>query len=166
METKLYDVLHLYLGCETTQGELIEVRKSGHITTYKDGKYLTGERCEIKPILRPISDMNLEEAIIIAKILLRDNIEWERDDMDFGWHKKRIILLDKHRTHEGPPYNKIVIKIDLFNVFCYYHLQTTTDKYDLISGYQIGQCLPYLFNQCFDIFGLIESGQAIDKTKI
>ena len=112
METKLKDVLHLYIGCETTQGTLIEVRKSGHCTTYKN-IYLKGDINEIKPILRSLSDITEFEIIQLMALSTGD---------------VNVFRADNPNTHK-------------------------------FSARQF----VYLLQLGFDLFGLIESDQAILK---
>lgn len=112
------DYLHLYLGCEATDGFAI----TGALTEVSIDTF--GESCvigmngmsyrftvdAIKPILRPLSEMTAEERKTWANVRFPDNtrlepIQWEAESVR------------------------------------------------------------YLLSRQFDLFGLIEAGLAIDKTK-
>lgn len=127
MNTKFKDVAHLYLGCDCLIDN--QIRKLDTVA-HAIGSYEVycsfcgmGYECsDIKPILRPLNDMTVEEeleyrdvcnkAYEFAKYKVGDNI---------GWSDPRV------------------------------------------SGAIETQ---WLLSNHFDIFGLIESGEAIDKTKL
>ncbi len=141
---ELKDVLHLYLGCEvqtkirreTSKGQPMRKLK-GRLCDFdllvpncvgihlEDEKYDTDTTSlpisDIKPILRPLSDMTDKEIKDIQKLTLLSYNGCHTD----SWVK-------------------------------------TNTKYWLYEA----QRTKYLLKQGFDLFGLIESGQAIDKTTL
>ncbi len=59
---QLKNYLHLYLGCDTNKGKLCSVNIEGIcIVMMNDGQIEAGNIEDIKPILRPLSDMTEEE---------------------------------------------------------------------------------------------------------
>jgi hypothetical protein len=116
---KSINYLHLYLGCDCYDHfnacKIVLTPKAyagymEHWTNPEDG--------QIKPILRPLSDMTEEE------------IEWLDEHDDF---------YDKNLSDETEPF--------------------------VIIEWQ-AERIKYLISKHFDVFGLIEAGLAIDKTKL
>jgi len=116
-ETKLTAAdLALYLGCECmayTRAGTIDIVNARGFCIVSDGVYSWSEPLKnIKPILRPLSDMTEDEA---------NNEVWET----------------------VPEYN------DFKGLVCH-----------------VSPAFRYLLSRHFDLFGWIEKGLAIDKTKI
>lgn len=70
MKKNIKDYLHLYIGCETDQGLLIGMVNCDNdkediqcVCLMKEGGLVNGSIKNIKPILRPLSDMTEEEAL-------------------------------------------------------------------------------------------------------
>jgi hypothetical protein len=121
------DYLHLYLGCEC---EVIGTGFIGKIdTVFDDGTIATGlgrfpfvqtlRGDEIKPLLRPLTDMTHEELQECGNMIYDFS-----DEPDLNNHK-------------------------------WEDFQTLLDPMQFV----------WLLKKGFDLFGLIESGLAIDKTK-
>lgn len=151
IEKKIEDYLHLYIGCEAVV-DYHENKKEGvciDAITGMDGKYLfttNGETFlhkKVKPILRPLSDMTEEEKTEIAK-------QWT-------WYEEMQIVGEQHFNIRHEINHQMVEKALDF---------TNEDDGDRMSPLAYYQVLPYLLKHGFDLFGLIESGLAIDKTKL
>ncbi len=142
---KFSEVAHLYLGCEVRNelvkinGTLIEVRKDREL------EY-------IKPILRPLSDITEDE----MKELL---IKWYHPSEDmfvrlsdtikfYPNEKKRAV-----KVGEGVAYSMFKDGI---------HKATGTLSFTRLNPVQT----LYLLKQGFDLFGLIDNGEALDWTKL
>lgn len=171
MKTEFKEVAHLYLGtyCEfkvsgfdaihEEYGILYRMPISGTewgIYCPEEDFHHTAFIHDIKPVLRPLSDMTDEEAIEVAKMgdeilelcIKNEDPEVIRDshliqvcytdyDAKLGHQKKRFMihLKQKFLTHQTPIYN-----------------------FQYITA--------YLCKQNFDLFNLIENGYAIDKTTL
>lgn len=62
MDSKnIKDYLHLYLGCDTDKGKLIGIELNKAICMMNDLSIVEGNIYNLKPILRPLSDMTEEE---------------------------------------------------------------------------------------------------------
>lgn len=155
MEKKLEDYIHFYFGCDvqtTARKEASLGQKMG----YKTGKMIDMDiRCkqsaievdgvpidfdwtEIKPILRPITDITKDELRLIAKLTApTEDISGKYLDDAFTQMQNLFI---KHGI----------------NAF----------SFDELSSMQIFEVTALFLKQGFDLFGLIEAGLAIDKTKI
>lgn len=132
---ELKEVLHLYLGCEVTDGEdvmtLTSVGLYGYTAANKECKS-QGIFKRIKPILRPLSDMTEEEWKSIIMEFSIDVVNAYNSYTRYGDKPKHVLILENR-------------------------LNTNTLKFN--DGM-------ILLRKHFDLFGLIESGQAIDKTTI
>jgi hypothetical protein len=150
MKTELKDVLHLMVGQEVLHdwfGEksiekIIAVFESTVIFEIYDDQIedqydLLDPDNTDKLILRPLSDMTDEEGRYCAILL------WHNSDEEFE---------DKANIYKERQINRA--KLDI------------RDYFGMISlpAYRIGfQLFAYLLKQGFDLFGLIKSGQAIDR---
>lgn len=157
METKFKDVAHLYLGCELDtdchgqgiQGHMpisFKELDADNLATilYQLSNDDWGHYC--KPILRPLSDMQPKEAEEYFKI------ENSRDGVSGFVSAKGNILVNWYNdngwgttTADG---NEMIVK-----------------QNKLIKNPSANQFV-YLLSKHFDLFGLIESGEAVDKTKL
>lgn len=154
---ELKDYLHLYLGCEVelnNGGSKVYNRKLVAVGGVDDelycklrlGKAGKGQLVHgiflkegrVKPLLRPLSDMTEEEMRGWALIAA------PRENMTDDYIKK---------SHED--FLKQVSKKGL-------------DAFEVNSGefHLAFELTHYLLSLHFDLFGLIESGLAIDKTKL
>lgn len=140
------DIAHLYLGCSITDGKSV-TDMSAHM-------FLYGNRIErYKPILRPLSDMT-EDELMECVILFYGN-------------RNRDIATQKLRRIKKNVEPKMVTK---FGTSIPYSVFGDNDKHimtgTLSSGSLNGEQFLYILKQGFDLFGLIESGQAINKKTI
>lgn len=144
MNTKFKDVAHLYLGCDmytkfddgsSGKQELTTYELSGIINNWKGIRI---RPIEIKPILRPLSDITDEEFSVYYNMLEKCDYEAYIEISDSGEKK---IGCEWPAGVSGVYINSQVGK-DLMNTFL------------------------YLQSRSFDLFGLIESGEALDKTKL
>lgn len=137
MEKKIEDYLHLYLGCEV----------ESNITWSSE--------------LIPIREANPEDLILIYDTLERQ--EKYPNDYDGDWHKycKPILrpmssLTDEESLECGK------------GVLDFYPTKKANDENGGLWSstlYHPSQIL-WLLSKHFDLFGLIESGLAISKTKL
>jgi len=142
MQIKLVDVLHLYLGCEgkNHNGETIDL-------TSRTLNLIWCNVIGFKPILRPLSDMTEEEALIyfslpLKSIILKKNVYAESISFNYKW------VNPKYASNNQDSFS--YSEVGIGNGF-----QSFTQKQFL-----------FLLKRGFDLFGLIESGQAIDKTTL
>jgi hypothetical protein len=148
MEKNIKDYLHLYLGCEV----LFDNKK--WILTRVGGNYCdlvrNRERCSVHPgdlklLLRPLSDILNTEAFEVYKMYFNKDFvfDYSKDtgSANFIPARVRILAKDAIRIFEGRDYE-------------------TGDFMKVVS------MIPYLLSKHFDLFGLIDAGLAIDKTKI
>jgi hypothetical protein len=140
MKKDIKDYLHLYLGCEyqyryndSAEWRPSQIRLS--IKVLSDHPY----RWEIKPILRPLSDMTEEEAIKYLRLkhnAYSGEYEIKLRDNGFWWLFKTIASDER------------------FKFFGEMLDESNSDQFR------------WLLSKGFDLFGLIEAGLAIDKTKL
>lgn len=156
MEKEIQNYLYLYLGCECkienpTINSITKILggfddEGEYKILYKNEQYTDAVEwhsiSRIKPILRPLSDMQIKEAAEYADFYQNSPIPDEC-------------------TIEVKPKEKWV------------HISITSPSGDsgisLFPGNPNGErveAFRYLLSKHFDIFGLIEAGLAIDKTKI
>ena len=192
MENKGKDYLHLYLGCELNTGgwfnkaeaqkilEAVEPSRKiavvGFYYPMKDDSCIKSERWEfpiidMKPILRPLSDMTDKEIDEVASILLDKETncyhKWRSEDGDY--------IIATWKKEQAPPYDKekydymtmgMMISGD-FSIKHHWDYHSSkgvgTTNEPLHNSHKITR---YLLSKHFDLFGLIESGEAIDKTTI
>jgi len=144
MKTEFKDVAHLYLGCDmytkfddgsSGKQELTTYVLSGIINSWKGIRI---RPIEIKPILRPLSDMTVEEFAAYSTMLERCDYEAYIEISDSG--ERRI----GYEWEDG---------------ICGVLINSYVGK-NLVAVFS------YLLSRSFDLFGLIESNQALDKTKL
>lgn len=158
------EVAHLYLGCEVillnsapyNQGILTGV----HIDSVPKFKIKSnpaqysdyGFEClfdEIKPYLRPLSSMTEEEMIEFATIVL-----------PFLSDKKRITITGQ-KFVSGALFPTIQIDYEIFNVE---RRKMVRESRVYISTERLRPNeLLYLLHKHFDLFGLIDSKEAMEK---
>lgn len=182
MKTELKDVLHFYSGCEINcyfDEERIEldctgilksvnviwkngdvpwplkvsvVRLPGHEYSYRADRRFHWDI--VRPILRPLSDMKIEEGIWCLKQTFFDHINYPVCDF-------RLELVGENKQNPR-------ISIDNSHYICSLTFGANGAIWNHTeTNYKIrSEIFLYLLKQGFDLFGLIESGEAIDKTKI
>lgn len=148
MEKKIEDYLHLYFGClckiEGYVGDnlfhfdgLVSLENGIKALVYADNGQEYYEPHLVKPILRPLNDMTDDEVSVC----------WDK----LGWNKgagnnsvnRRELLFNELNDDPSPPQK----------------------HYDGIGFISMLVILPYLLSQGFDLFGLIDAGLAIDKSR-
>lgn len=134
------DYLHYYLGCEVEcphgKGMLISVSNYDHITVTGDGdKYYKPK--EVKPILRPLSDMTEEEGREYAQ--------------HYGIKGHHPVTITEENGY---------VKVSIG------YKDHMASLFPLSPHGQKPESLHYLLSKHFDLFGLIESNLAIDKSKL
>ena len=148
--TKFKDVAHLYLGGECIYEKekfIIEGIRDTDYFPCTQNTYLTKEKTpesdrrfvnvnNIKPILRPLSDMQEDEQIVVG--LISRGIELSEATYSDKIFAKEFAVSWAIRKGSRP-------------------VMSVADCVKLTT---------YLLKQGFDLFGLIENGIAIDKTKI
>lgn len=147
---EIKDYLHLYLGCRVIVEDKLMGTLEGVSTPnagcsgdnplifFDDGEVSTGdfEIETVKPILRPLSDMKKEETLAAFHMSYQD-AKYQFDEF------QKVDNNDfgwRARNQNG--------------MECF--MPANSFKPDVLL---------YLLKQGFDLFGLIESGLAIDKTK-
>lgn len=149
MDKKITDYLHLYLGCEVEwwNGSGVYVLDPYYLSEIAEDDLWE----KTKPILRPLSDMTEEEMKELWKIVFnrtfppsgRIESSYLQDKRNPRW----ILMSGVERL--GIQLNgDIWADSDLHNWPMNPHLNTL-----------------YMLKKHFDLFGLIEAGLAIDKTK-
>ena len=182
MKKNIKDYLHLYLGCEMKstggrKGKLVDVGETICVVVYDNddprGRVIYHDW--IKPILRPISDMNSDEAEHFAWLCLnsphapKDFEKIDKDEIQIELvHNDGGLMLDDDvdiyinvscRCMDG--YIAIMkdgrIGIANESDIPTREMQPVDDVYGKVH---------WLLKKGFDLFGLIESGLAIDKTEL
>lgn len=138
---KIEDVLHLYLGCDVFAGthrcKLKRIEDGAIVLHSLQGRFVI-PFCNIIPILRPLSDMTEEE--VIHLVYLRSNIFLNVRFLE--WFYQDILFEFEYKSSS----RRRKEKIDLS--------QLNTGQFKQILEWQ------------FDLFDLIPSGLAIDKTTL
>lgn len=179
MDTKKKDIkdyLHLYLGCEVWHINPIEP----HIvtlTTWRLKDILDGILSYDlhKLILRPLSDMNVDEAEHFAWLCLnsphapKEFIAIDKDEIDV-----ELVRNDGGNMLDGDVELYMGVCCRCFDgyisIMCDGRIGISDEK-DIPSEQMkpvddvYGKVL-WLLKQGFDLFGLIEAGLALDKTKL
>jgi hypothetical protein len=168
MEKNIKDYLHLYKGCKChTPDGIMEMSYvedgSANWPVWFDEKcneanseILSNDGCcakgykynQVKPILRPLSDMTEEEAKIYFGIsesaeVYKKNMYDDHSEFLYRWEDRRR----KYNTSDGMAHSAVGIAHNCENAD-----MTPTQFLFLLSKH-------------FDLFGLIEAGLAIDATK-
>ncbi len=140
---QLKDVIHFYLGCECLcEKETLHEGWRCFLTDYEIQENYCG-RLNIKLLLRPLADiMNTEAFVIYKKYFDKEMAEdWSGDTGSAYFNPKKVRVNSSHA-------------IRIFN----------GEDYETGDFMKVISLVPYLLKQGFDLFGLIESNQAIDKT--
>lgn len=171
MNKDIKDYLHLYLGCEVIIKPADDDRRIGLFIGYADEHRLSARikfrsntpegrvnLLFLKPILRPLSDMTDEEVLELCKVASPEIF----GDYRFSkWKAER----SPHEICHWTVSNKN--SLDWFNVSSadgdvdIYGKDGEFDPTNIDSNYRF-----WYLKKGFDLFGLIESGLAINKTKL
>lgn len=153
MSKDIKQFLHYYLGCEGYEySQTVKFK-----LTPERLVSILSSNIPFKPILRPLSDMTEEEAADVYTIE-RDRILHSptndvdvRQRTDFGWVVTRLDHLNVG----------LLIKYD---GVCY-KVINEGKRPAIEPAMNQPLIFHYLLSKYFDLFGLIEAGIAIDKTK-
>lgn len=156
MVKDIKEVIHLYLGCECefyhegfnfipTVGKLKELYIDGsgnNISSVYVGNRSINEKYfnYIKPILRSLDDITEEECIWIANLAFTEEVT-PLDRAAIGKEFIQYTFLGKGLNHK---------------------MIESVEEIGIEHSFELTR---YLLSKHFDLFGLIESGLAIDKNK-
>ena len=177
---ELKDYLHLYLGCEAQlfwrrEDDTLEFERVGTLESIRpENKDTNGLvfKCktdrgnfisyayafnDVKLILRSLSDMTEEEAIEICKIYA---------PFPFTGNRLKHWAVDRSNFKEYQ-YLKVYNKNNQyeFQIDCKECCLEMYNDGELCESYNQAYYIKYLLSKHFDLFGLIEAGLAIGKTK-
>lgn len=163
---KLKDTIHFYLGCEClyeyenglTGGR--DIMSEWHLNEVRIGSIT------VKPILRKVSDMTIDEANYLADLYS----EWawrksfEVTSLDFAGSAFITIYYylegGPHGIGDGEYTEQLIISNDTIWARGY---ADRNERKIVLNSHKMTH---YLLKQGFDIFNLIESGQAIHEIKL
>lgn len=154
MEKLTVKDLAMFIGCKCWFGKREGFAGIGDIISPKVLGYVEqGFNC--KPILRPLSDMTEEEAIEIAKIIYGqpDSVKWK---VESNKYKKALLVYRRHYQ------KRFVICLESGEIECY-DMDGVDESKDIYMNQHF--VTKYLILKQFDVFGWIEKGLAIEKTK-
>lgn len=148
--------LALYLGCECTEAglspmgnTLVEVAFDGYETSTvrtRQGSLLNIKTDKIKLLLRPLSSMTEEEALEYLRIKYNgpNKITVKKDDTGYGgfWFVFNLDFIPEEKFDRR---KRFIMTAQI------------KDEND-------PEQFQYLLSKHFDLFGLIEKGEAIDST--
>jgi hypothetical protein len=147
MKKDIKDYLHLYLGCETDQGVLIGMVNCDNdkediqcVCLMKEGGLVNGAIKNIKPLLRPLDDMTEEEGYEVLR---------RQHSYDVMPTQGQYEVADRYLAYRLDYVHR--------NSKVFYQRRPVVPK--------TPEATRYLLSKGFDLFQLIESGLAIDKTK-
>lgn len=144
---KAKDVLHLYLGCQWHQDGGYPIELTGSFIEYILGSKTNDHG---KPILRPLSDMTEEERAEIFYFIFGRQFKGRTE-----WYKEKTTLQEPRWVlSQGVDRVGIQMNGDIW-ADCDLHVYKMNPHKNTL----------YLLSKSFDLFGLIDSGEAIDKTK-
>ncbi len=145
MKKNIQDYLHLYYDCDC----LCEKPDGNtgwrcNLTDEQIQENYSG-RLNIKLILRPLTDILNTEAHSVYKLYFEKEmaLDFSGDTGSAYFNPKQVRIKSEHA-------------IRIFN----------GEDYETGDFMKVLSMVPYLLKQGFDLFGLIESGLAIDKSKI
>jgi len=168
-QREIRDYLHLYLGCEMQYSTHHEPQYEKYILSSENLK----EAIEFEdlPILRPLSDMTDREVLDVVAIVLRKEIDF----LKVEWTPKRDYVVVHYNTwlpqsdYEKERWERCELNIAIADDFTIYnHANYIKGNSTGVSNeplYKQHEATRYLLSKGFDLFGLIEEGLAIDKTK-
>jgi hypothetical protein len=111
---------------------------------------------DIKPIVRPLSDIKEEELIEIAKIIYGqpDSVKWK---VEFNKYRNCHLIYRRHYS------KRFTFCCESGEIECY-----EMDAVDECKDVYMNQhfVTRYLISKQFDLYGWIKKGLAIDKTKV
>ena len=163
METKFKDVAHLYLGVEVVNtigkhmGKIVSVSIDGTATInpldeFKPRVIILNS---LKPILRPLSDITKDELSTLWSIVFTREFngvihKHKANDTGRGSYAAERYVMSSGVERLGVEFDG--------NIWADSDLSVWRHNKHKITA--------YLLSKHFDLFGLIESGEAIDKAKL
>lgn len=175
MKKNIKDYLHLYLGCECVL-DCIDVKaKTILIGCHTNGNYQVAhahynqdywQAKYINPILRPLASMTDEEMIEVIQLTTPDHIEdkptAEDYDLDIFYNDGGNMV--DGDVEIGANYSCICYEGQIAIRKCG-SVHFFDESGNIENAYNLPTMYKYLLSKHFDLFGLIEAGLAIDKTK-
>jgi hypothetical protein len=170
---KFKDVAKHYLGCKfKLLNEFGELRLTGGILDDANADAIFFKWDEIKPLLRPLSDMNAQEAKELALMWMRDGnshldeeSQIDEDEIQYELHKD-----DGGNMLDADVEICIELVCGCFEAFFLIKKDGSITIEDEVGKIQpvamIAQKVAYLLSKHFDLFGLIEANEAIDITTL
>lgn len=160
MNTKFKEVAHLHLGCDCLIDNNIRkldtvAHAIGSYEVYCSFLGMGYECSDIKPILRPLSDITKDELSILWSIVFTREFngvihKHKANDTGRGTYAAERYVMSSGVERLGAEFDGNIWADSDLSVWRYNKHKTTA----------------YLLSRSFDLFGLIESGEAIDKTKL
>lgn len=153
MEKKIEDYLHLYLGCDVKSKRMGIIFPLTTVTTNTPNIFKYGE---YTLLLRPLSDIQIEEAAncVTQVFCPRNNYPLKDFRLTKNEYGNPVCRLNNDWFDESLTFGTKTGAI-----------WSARDKH-LANTKIPSSIFVYLLKQGFDLFGLIESGLAIDKTKL
>lgn len=169
MDKKITDYLHLYLGCEVEwwNGSGVYILDPYYLSEIAEDDLWE----KTKPILRPLSDMTDEEILQCGKFICA-----VPNEEGFSYEIQRFHNTVGAKFYSGKFTSGQYLSIwneknkvsGIGHIEVGWYSDNKIDKRRTKELWKVGGChelTVYLLSKHFDLFGLIESGLAIDKTK-
>ncbi len=165
MEKKIEDYLHLYLGCECLVTiydkervvDFVGINESYYFLVCEGDKAATEwfkEKYPVKPILRPLSDMTEGERKELWDIVFQKRFISE--------FKGNTVFINK--DNNGIPRWVLSSGVERLGIQFDGRIWADSDLH--VWDHNQHEITRWLLNKGFDLFSLIESGLAIDKTTL
>jgi hypothetical protein len=159
-DLKLQDFIHYYIGCNvitTDDNEVAELvgvsDDNAHVVHKGTGSYGTCSVEGVKPILRQIADIALDEKKAIWQLI------FSRPFPDSG----RILWFDKE-THSAPKRWVLMSGVERLGVELNGNVWADSDLHHY--KFNPHAITHYLLRQHFDLFNLIDNNLAVDAKTI
>ncbi len=151
METKLKDVKHLYLGCTTIFWD----EPNNHSHTLSPGWLM---RNDYMLALRPVSDMTIPELIDICRNIYKDifntTSEFSEPETVSGYSRNKTGVICKSDCGERIG---LTIETEIGIEFSIDSRKMNVQQFSII---------PLILKNGIDLFGLIESGEVLNKSEL
>lgn len=150
---------NLYIGCQTTLGELIELDVDGFFTCRKDGDFITGNVYSSKDFklkLRPLSSMTEEERKNLWAVVFSRMNERGRDFNGMTRWIPEKTQLQEPRWVMSQGCERLGIQMNG-------EVWADCDLHNW--KHNPHEVTLFLLKHHFDLFGLLDSGEVIDATK-
>jgi|SRR6185503_12902026 len=175
MNKEIKDYLHLYLGAKM----LVEIidhegynwskpRETAIDAHALSELYRTVWR-NPTPILRPLSDMTEEVAVCVAKLIYSPNgtdyvFSFQPYDAKMYEDAAELVRVRFKGAVFADKIENLMVEIYKdFSCYSFYCREDGAHSLPMRNQHEITR---YLLSKHFDLFGLIEAGLALDKTKI